>query len=153
MVKVNDGDDPIVDDLEEIEMFEDLHQEKSSLSEFSTVENLMAKNRSVTAPIRSDFFRISDNKALIIKLWPARMIGSNSGRPLLSQIEIEEVHFNPDGTRSFGPRIRLPATYNSLMLAFYLNDFLLQARKLEKQLREELNREGIEWRELEWDDE
>ncbi len=100
-------------------------------------------------PMKTDFFKISSNKGLILKLWASRSRSDRQQKPLMSTIEIEEVSFNADGSRSYGARIRLPATYNTFMMATYLLDYLMEAREMEKSLREEMNREGIEWKEME----
>ncbi len=123
--------------------------ELKDLTSFISVETLQQQKQ---VPLRADFFRMSENKALVLKLWPARMLEGRRRGFLPSMVEIEEVTINSDGSRIYGSRIRLPTTYNSMMMAMYLEDFLLDARELERQLREELNREGIEWTELDSDE-
>ncbi len=90
-------------------------------------------------PYRSDFFRVSQNKAIRIKLWPPRKSELYPDSILPATVEIEEITFNEDGTRSYGPSVRLTTRGSSFILAQTLIDYLKEGRELDKKLRQDMS--------------
>ncbi len=90
-------------------------------------------------PVKSDFFRVSQNKAIRIKLWPPRKSDIYPDSILPATVEIEEVTFNEDGSRQYGPSVRLTTRGSSFILAQKLIDYLKEGRELDKKLRQDMN--------------
>ncbi len=97
--------------------------------------------RESRGPIKSDFFRVSQNKAIRIKLWPPRKSELYPDSILSATVEIEEVLFNEDGTRTYGPSVRLTTRGSSFILAQTLLDYLKEGRELDKKLRQDLSQQ------------
>ena len=96
------------------------------------------EEKSSMGPVRSEFIRISDKKALQLKLWrPAPSKFSDGIIP--ATVEIEEISYPDDGSQpKFGPSIRIPSKAEGFMLISYLEEFLKEARKLNRLERKKL---------------
>ena len=89
-------------------------------------------------PIRTEFIRLSERKALQLKLWKAGPSKFNDGI-LPAMVEIEEISYPDDGSPpKYGPAVRIPSKAEGFMLISYLEDFLKDARKLNREERKKL---------------
>ena len=86
-------------------------------------------------PVESEYIRISDNKAVQIKIWGIRPSNHKEYSHYPAYVEIEEVKYPKDGEPSYGPSIHLSAVPQSFALAEYLLDYLKKARKINRDAR------------------
>ena len=111
---------------DEYKMSNDKHEEKVSMG-----------------PVRSEFIRISDKKALQVKLWRPAPSKFNDGI-MPATVEIEEITYSDDGSQpKFGPSVRIPSKAEGFMLISYIEEFLKEARKLNRSERKKLSKNEL----------
>ncbi len=95
-------------------------------------------------PYRSEYIRLSNRKAIRIKLWPPSKSKFEDRDIAPAQIEIEEVSIDENGNRTYGNSIRLYASEKAILLAEYLSDFAKEGRRLNQNYRRELHLSEID---------
>lgn len=101
----------------------------------STKELKQEKKLDSNGPIENEFIRISDNKAIQIKIWGIRPSNHKEYSYYPAYVEIEEVKYPKDGEPTYGPSIHLSAVPQSFALVEYLSEYLKKARKINREAR------------------
>jgi hypothetical protein len=101
----------------------------------STKELNLENQVDYKGPIESEYIRISDTKAVQLKIWGIRPSKHKEYSHYPAYVEVEEIKYPKDGEPSYGQSIRLSAVPQSFALAEYLLDFLKKARKINREAR------------------
>ncbi len=90
-------------------------------------------SHSTSGPIKFEKIQVSKQRSINIKLWgPAEHPQWGMKR---STIEIQEARKNEEGQISYGKAIRIPCDGIAALLAAYLSVYLIEGRKLNKQIK------------------